>query len=134
MTMRPTWEEYALRLADVAAMRSEDPFMQVGCCILRKDKSVLSCSYNGPPAGITVDMSDRDARRPFMIHAELNALRYAMPDEGMLVATTHCPCPDCVRQIAAYRIERVIFRHLHSTSEAAMALAEKFRIHMRQWQ
>jgi dCMP deaminase len=130
--MRPTWEQYALLLAEVAAKRSEDPFMQVGCCLLRDDKSVLSVGYNGLPSGFNMDLSDRDGRRPYMIHAELNALRYAKPDEVYLLAVTHCPCPDCVRQIAAYRIKRVIFKAATDTLKASMDLAEDFSIHMRQ--
>jgi dCMP deaminase len=130
--MRPTWEQYAMMLAEVASSRSEDPFLKVGCCLLREDKSVLGLGFNGLPSGFNMDLSDRDLRRPYMIHAELNALRYARPEEVYLLAVTHCPCPDCVRQIAAYRIKRVIFKTATDKLKESMDLAEDFSIHMRQ--
>ena len=49
---RLDWEEYALELARVASLRSEDPFMKVGACVLRNDNSVAGVGYNGAPPGI----------------------------------------------------------------------------------
>ena len=60
---RLDWEEYALELARVAALRSEDPFMKVGACVLRHDNSVAGLGYNGAPPGIEIDWSNRDERR-----------------------------------------------------------------------
>ncbi|MEY5134925.1 MAG: hypothetical protein RL709_626, partial [Pseudomonadota bacterium] len=74
---RISWEEYALRIAEVAALRSEDPFVKVGSCALDYSNRVIGVAYNGLASGINVPdtfWSDRDARRPFMIHAEVNLL------------------------------------------------------------
>lgn len=111
---RPTWVEYALDLAEVAAGRSADPFVQIGAVVLRPDNSVAGIGYNGAPAGIEVDGMSRDARRPLMIHAEVNALRYCTPAEvrGGMVAVTSTPCTSCLTSIAAHGIERVVFRRL----------------------
>lgn len=110
LRIRPTWEEYALIIAEAARTRSEDPYVQVGACILRYDFSVASVGYNGAPSGVNVDFSNRDARRPRMIHAEANALRYIRPGEAYLLATTLMPCLECVKLITAYGIEKVVFR------------------------
>ena len=59
---RISWEEYALELAKVSSRRSEDPYVQVGACILRLDNSVAGLGYNGAPNGIEIDWSDRDER------------------------------------------------------------------------
>lgn len=109
--MRLEWPEYALALADVAALRSEDPWLKVGAVVLRPDNSVASIGYNGAPSGIQIDWNDREARRPFVIHAEVNALRYTTPVEvrGGLIAITHRPCQACIPLIAAYGIRRVFF-------------------------
>lgn len=41
--------EWALRLAETAAMMSEDPYKKVGSVALRRDYSVAGVSYNGAP-------------------------------------------------------------------------------------
>lgn len=109
--MRIGWEEYALALADVAALRSEDPWLKVGAVVLRPDNSVASVGYNGAPSGVSLPWEDRDRRRPFVIHAEVNALRYTTPAEvkGGLVAVTHRPCQACIPLISSYGINRVVY-------------------------
>ena len=109
--MRIGWEEYALALADVAALRSEDPWLKVGAVVLRPDNSVASIGYNGAPSGVSLPWEDRELRRPFVIHAEVNALRYATPTEikGGLVAVTHRPCQACIPLIASYGITKVVY-------------------------
>ena len=117
---RPSWEEYALALARVAATRSEDPHRQVGACILRADHSVASLGYNGAPSGVDgVDWSDRDARRPYVMHAEVNALRYIQPFDGVLLVVSTQPCRTCLVAIAAYGIKRVLYGDEWDRPEAA---------------
>lgn len=109
LASRLSWEEYALELARTAARRSEDPYVTVGACVLREDRTVAALGYNGAPAGVVMDWSDRDARRLWVIHAEVNALRLVRPGEGSLIATTLAPCVECLKMIAAQRIRRVVF-------------------------
>lgn len=108
---RPSWEQYAVNLAQVAATRSEDPFVKVGAVVLRPDHSVASIGYNGAPPGVTIGWSSREGRRPLVIHAETNALRYCTASEvaGGLLAVSHVPCPTCLVGVAAYGINRVVF-------------------------
>ena len=57
---RLSWEETALRLAyGIADYRSQDPYVQVGAAIIKQDNDIV-VGYNGPPAGIEIDWSDRD--------------------------------------------------------------------------
>ena len=75
--MRINWDEYALSLAHVAKLRSEDPFRQVGACALDHENRVLGVAYNGLKSGTVVPekfWSDRNKRRPYKIHAEANLL------------------------------------------------------------
>jgi dCMP deaminase len=99
-----------MSLAVAAAARSEDPWVKVGACVLRKDHSVAGLGYNGAPSGTDIDWSDRDKRRQYVIHAEANALRYLRPDEGSILAVTLAPCPSCLTLIASYRIPTVFYR------------------------
>jgi dCMP deaminase len=102
--IRPSWDTWFMGLAAVIAARSEDPHQKVGCIAIRSDNSVVGMGYNGVPSGIEIDWSGRDERRPLVIHAEANALRYAKPDEVMCLYVTLPPCPSCLTLIASYRI------------------------------
>ena len=105
--IRPDWPVWALGLAQAAAARSEDPYVQVGAVAIRYDWSVVGVGYNGLPAGVEVKpdfWDDRDGRRPFMIHAEVNALRYARAGDVARIVTTHIPCANCMSVLGSYHI------------------------------
>ena len=115
---RISWEEYALRLAEVAALRSEDPRTKVGCCVLRNDHTVASLGYNGAPAGIEIDWNNREEKHKRVIHAEINTLRMIKPGECYLAAITHTPCNDCLKSLAAYGIKKIVYRsHYNKTPD-----------------
>lgn len=50
--LRPTWDQYFMQLASLAAQRSNCMKRRVGCVIVR-DKRVISTGYNGTPRNIT---------------------------------------------------------------------------------
>lgn len=108
---RPSWDQYALALAEAAAIRSVDEYRKVGAVVLRADNSVAGVGYNGPPAGVDVDQLDKEYRKAFAVHAEVNALRWSTPKEtrGGLIAVTLSPCLDCLKAIAAAGISRVVY-------------------------
>ena len=134
---RNTWEETALQLAEtMAESRSPDPYVQVGACILRPDNSVAAVGYNGAPADIEIDWSDRDGRRQYVIHAEQNALSYVRPGECSLLAVTMIPCLDCLKAIAKHKIKKVVYRHgysstLYGTEEKTMEIANKLGLELK---
>jgi dCMP deaminase len=90
-------------------MRSEDPHCKVGATVLSPRGIVLGVGYNGTVAGVDIDWTDRDARRPYVIHAEANALRYVTPHiaAGGIMASTHFPCSACVLLAASYGIVEI---------------------------
>ena len=127
---RISLEKYAVSLAEAAASRSEDPFLKVGCALVRHDRTIAAVGYNGPPPGIDIDWNDRDARRGRMVHAEANALRYVRPGEVLFAATTYMPCLECVRALASYGVRTVVYqnelpREYHDI-EAILRLATEF--------
>ena len=124
------WEEYALELASVAAKKSKDPWRKVGACLLRHDNTVAGIGFNGFPAHIEEDWSDRDRRRLLVVHAEQNALRYVKPDECRLIATTLLPCNNCLKSIASYGIKKVVFRDLYERDETSLEIAKNFGIEL----
>ena len=125
-----SWEEYALRLAKVAALKSKDPYIQVGCCLLRHDNSVASLGFNGFPSGMKEDWSDRDQRRKYVVHSEINALRYVRPEECYLAAVTLLPCNDCLKSLAAYGIKKIVYSEIYKQDPSTIELAKDFGIEL----
>jgi dCMP deaminase len=120
-----------LLLAATAAQRSQDPWVQVGAIAARRDYSIVGSGYNGPPPGCEIDWSDRDLRRRFVIHAEVNALAHAKPGEVRIIASTLLPCPSCLTMIASYKVEEVIYRDVYlRTQEESEQVAKKFGLKM----
>lgn len=119
-------------LASGAITRSEDPYYQVGAAALNLDNSTAATGYNGLPPGVEIDWSDRDARRDFMIHAEVNCLNYVLPGQCGMIAVTTMPCPSCMALIGAKRIPLVLYDKIYKTDPTAEArtrrIAEKFKI------
>lgn len=102
-------EQLALKIAFAALEGSEDPYVKVGSCALRHDNSVAGVGYNGAPPDVSIDWSNREERRKRVIHAEVNALAYTKPGECKLLACTMLPCPNCLNEIARYKIKKVIY-------------------------
>lgn len=125
------WNEYAINIATTVSEKSKDPWRKVGACILRADNSIAAVGYNGFPAGMHEDWSNRDTRRSFVVHAEQNALRYTRPGEGVMIAVTTLPCNDCLKAIAAYGIKQVIYKESYEYDKSSETLAAKFGINLK---
>lgn len=102
-------------LAQAASLRSEDPYVQVGSVVVNYDWTVLGIGYNGLPPKVDMPESwwdDRDGRRPFMIHAEQNALRTVSTTHatGLQVVSTHIPCATCMSLLGSYRVGVVFYQ------------------------
>jgi dCMP deaminase len=125
MTIKISWEEYALRIADVATLRSEDPYKKVGACALDFSNRVIGVAYNGLSSGIDAPegfWSDRDLRRPYMIHAETNLLSLFKRGDCRLLACTLLPCSSCASMIAAYGIKKVVYKEEYSRDNKAIEI------------
>ena len=126
-----SWDEYALQLAHTAATRSEDPYFKVGACALGIDNKVLGLGYNGLASGKDVPdlfWQDRDARRPYMIHAEANCLSLFKSGECRLLAVTLMPCSHCATMIAAYKIPTVIYSEIYERDTIALDIFDFYGI------
>lgn len=129
--MRINWDEYALSLAHVAKLRSEDPFRQVGACALDYNNRVLGVAYNGLKSGTNADQSfwlDRDKRRPFMIHAEANLLSLFKKGECNTIALTCSPCSACATLIVAHDIKRVIYSNYYENDSKGLDILHFYDI------
>jgi dCMP deaminase len=129
--MRMTWEQYALSIAEISQHRSEDPYQKVGACVLDQNHRIIGIGYNGlaigknPPDGF---WDDRDKRRPYMIHAEANALACVKQGEGILLACTLLPCRSCATLIAAHGIKKVIYLDIYERDTSAIDIFDFYNI------
>jgi dCMP deaminase len=113
--------QYAMALAHVASLRSEDPYRKVGAAALDFDNRVIGTAYNGlapgynPPPGF---WDDREARQKFMLHAEVNLCSLFRRGEAKIVATTTMPCTACMQTLCAYGIKEIYYRDIYHVSDA----------------
>jgi len=122
---RISWEEYALKIATVAAERSEDPYFQVGACALDYSNRVIGVAYNGlAPGRIAPEgfWEDRDKRRPFMIHAEANLLTLIKRGECRLIACNLLPCSSCATNIVAHGIKKVVYSEVYKRDTMSLEI------------
>lgn len=129
--MRMPWDEYALKLAETASLRSEDPYVKVGACALGEDHRVLSVGYNGLSSNITATPSfweNRDERRKFMIHAEANCLALFKAGECSILAVTLLPCSYCATLISGYKIPTVVYRDKYERDVKALEIFDFYGI------
>jgi len=120
---RISWEEYALKIAQVASERSQDPYKKVGACALDYSNRVIGAAYNGLAPGITTDESfwnNRDNRLPYIIHAEANLLSLIRRGECKLLACTLLPCSSCASMISAYNVKKVVYIELYHRDKQAL--------------
>jgi dCMP deaminase len=123
-TSRPTWDEYFLILAKLAAIRSTCLARQVGAVIV-KNKQVLATGYNGPPSG-SVHCTEQGFCYPGLlncdasktlpsraIHAEANAIaqaaKHGISTAGASIYVTLEPCLSCLKLIISAGISEVYY-------------------------
>ena len=126
--VRPSWDEYFLKLAMLVSERATCPRMHVGCVLVR-DKRILATGYNGSIAGqphcddVGCLIVDNHCVRT--IHAEMNAIIqcaiHGVSTKGATAYITNMPCTTCSKALIGAGIkEIVIFSDYHDT------LAEEF--------
>ena len=115
-----SWDEFFMRVAVAASMRSKDPNTQVGACIAGSDSRILSVGYNGTPQGLDDDEFPwGDSEDPlhdkhsYVIHAEANAiLNYRGSLKDMTGATAYVtlfPCQECAKMLVQAGIGEVVY-------------------------
>ena len=113
--------QYAMALAHVASLRSEDPYRKVGAAALDHDNRVIATAYNGLAPGFNAPADfwvDREGRQKFMLHAEINLCSLFKRGEAKIVATTTMPCTACMQTLCAYGIKEIYYRDIYNVSDA----------------
>lgn len=121
-----------MQLAYAAAERSPDPHRIVGAAAFRKDHSTVATGYNGAPSGKEIDWTDRDGRRPHVIHAEENCLKYAEYEEPYYLYVTLSPCAACLEKAAKIGVKEIIYDEVYEKDTLALDKAQEYGILVRQ--
>lgn len=134
MNNRISFVEAASKTAKIWSERSEDMHKKVGACILNKEGRVLSVGYNGLTSKLEVNKKfweNRDYRRDYIIHAEINALALiSRQDDPYLIATTLLPCSHCATNIACYGIEIVVYNEEYEKDQKAKDIFKFYNIEL----
>ena len=148
--LRPSWDDYFMLLADLAAYRSNCMKRRVGC-ILVKHHRVLATGYNGTPRG-TLNCCEGGCKRCndgakcgqnlsecLCMHAEENALleagreRIGADGEGVVLYCNTCPCLSCAKKIVQCGVKEVVYKQKYGMDDVTKGLFEQVGVGMRQY-
>lgn len=101
-----------LRMARIWAENSYCKRRQVGALVV-KDKMIISDGYNGTPSGFENICEENDITKPYVLHAEANAItklaRSSNNSDGSTLYVTASPCIECAKLIIQAGIKRVVY-------------------------
>lgn len=137
---RPTWDDYFMEMAELAATRSTCLRRNVGAVIV-KDRHAIATGYNGAPSGVKhCDEIGGCLRQQLNVpsgqrheicralHAEQNAIIQAAKMgnsiEGATIYVTHQPCAICAKMIINAGIRRIIIKEAYPDEMAEKILEE----------
>ena len=109
-----------LRMARIWAENSYCKRRQVGALVV-KDKMIISDGYNGTPSGFENVCEEKDVTKPYVLHAEANAItklaRSSNNSDGSTLYVTASPCIECAKLIIQAGIKRVVYAEKYRLNE-----------------
>ncbi|KAI9736809.1 MAG: Deoxycytidine monophosphate (dCMP) deaminase [Claussenomyces sp. TS43310] len=145
--LRPSWDQYFMQLASLAAQRSNCMKRRVGCVLVRQ-KRVISTGYNGTPRGLrncaeggcprcnAAQGSGVGLGTCLCLHAEENALLEAGRErirEGAILYCDTCPCLTCSIKITQVGVSEVVYNQGYSMDGETAAVFKEAGVHLRQF-
>lgn len=136
---RPSWDDYFMEIARLAATRSTCLRRHIGAVIV-KDKKILATGYNGAPRGLRHceevgclrdQLGIPSGERHELcraVHAEQNAIvqaaTFGVSIRGATMYCTTQPCILCSKLLINARIERVVVAEEYPDELSLEMLAE----------
>ena len=78
-----------------------------------KDHMIISDGYNGTPSGFENICEENDVTKPYVLHAEANAITKVAKSNnsspGATMYITASPCIECAKLIIQAGIRRVVY-------------------------
>lgn len=112
-----------LRYLRMAQIWSENSYCQrrkVGALVV-KNQMIISDGFNGTPSGFENVCEENDVTKPYVLHAEANAItklaRSHNSSEGATLYVTASPCLECSKLIIQAGIKRVIYGEQYRLSD-----------------
>ena len=103
--------------------------------MLVKDRIIISDGYNGTPSGFENECEDNGETKPYVLHAEANAItkmaRSNGSSAGATLYTTVSPCVECAKLIIQAGITRVVFADYYHCTQG-ISLLERAGIEVQQ--
>ena len=101
-----------LRMAKIWAENSYCKRRQVGALVV-KNQMIISDGFNGTPSGFENVCEENDVTKPYVLHAEANAITklarsHNSSDKATLYVTAS-PCLECAKLIIQSGIRRVVY-------------------------
>jgi dCMP deaminase len=144
---RPTWDEYFMAIAGVAAGRANCIKRHVGA-VITVGKQIVSTGYNGTAKGIRncseggcprcLSFADTGTKLDecLCVHAEENAIVQAACNgigvKGGTLYSTHCPCSYCAKSIINAGIVEVVYREPFAMDKVTRKLFREAGVKFRQ--
>lgn len=114
-----------LRMAQIWANNSYCKRRKVGALIV-KDKMIISDGYNGTPAGFENVCEEDEMTKPYVLHAEANAItkiaRSNNSSQGATLYVTASPCIECSKLIIQAGIIRVVYSEKYRLNDGIKLL------------
>ncbi len=137
---RPGWDEYFMKMAQVAALRSNCAKRKVAAVIVR-DKRVISTGYNGTPRGTkncfeggcprcnALAASGTSLEECLCSHGEENAITQAayhgVSIAGATIYTTFAPCLMCTKMVINAGLHEVVYNMDYPLNETSFKLLKQ---------
>lgn len=143
---RPDWDNYFMRMARVASLRSNCIKRKVGAVIVQ-DRRVISTGYNGTPRGTrncfqggcprcnNLASSGTQLEECLCSHGEENAITQAayhgVSVKGALLYTTFAPCLMCTKMIINAGIAEVVYSQEYPLNDTSFQLLGEAGVQVR---
>ena len=137
--IRPSWDEYFMKLANEVATRTTCLRRAVGAVIV-KDNRILATGYNGVPSGLAHCAEVGCLRQELGIpsgqrneicrglHAEQNAIiqaaRFGPIIEGAKIYINTQPCVVCAKMLINAGIKEIVYQNPYPDELSQQLLAE----------
>lgn len=125
---RPSWDEYFMFSAIIAATRASCLKFNSGAVIVKNNR-IIASGYNGNPSGVKscfeqnfcnkdsagIEWSDKGSGHCLATHAEANAIiqNHEKNLEGSTMYCLHFPCNECAKLIVSSGIKEVVYLKMY---------------------
>ena len=110
---RISWDDYFMKAATLASIRSPCDRLKVGCVIVKNNR-LISMGYNGFLAGTDHRSIIRWGHEQATIHAEINAITDAakrgVSIDDAVAYITHYPCINCFKALASSGVKKIYYQ------------------------